>query len=150
MEILTHAFGPVEIDETQVITLTRPMLGFPEHLRFVVLHPDPELPFQWFQSVESPDVCFLITDPRPFFPDYRVEAKESDLADLEITSPDQAAVGVIVNLSEGIEGATANLMAPIVFNTEKKRARQVVLEGSGMPLRAPLFPPEKKACEAGG
>ncbi len=150
MEIRTPAFGPVEIDEAQIVTFTQPMLGFPNDLRFVVLDPDPEVPFQWLQSVDHPEVCFLITDPRPFFPDYRIEAKETELRDLRITNPDQAAVAVVVNLSEGIEGATANLLAPIVFNTERKVARQVVLEGSGYPLRAQLFPPGERAREATG
>ncbi|NOY45664.1 MAG: flagellar assembly protein FliW [Deltaproteobacteria bacterium] len=150
MEIRTPAFGPVEIDEAQIVTFTQPMLGFPDDLRFVVLDPDPEVPFQWLQSVDHPEVCFLITDPRPFFPDYRIEAKEAELRDLRITDPDQAAVAVVVNLSEGIEGATANLLAPIVFNTERKLARQVVLEGSGYPLRARLFPPEERVREAAG
>ncbi len=149
MEIETRAFGPVEIDEAQIITFPKPILGFPDHLRFVVLNPDPEVPFQWLQSVEAADVCFLITDPRPFFPDYRLEVRAGDLADLQIESPEDAAVAVIVNLTEGMEKATANLLAPIVFNTRRKLARQVVLEGSGHPVRAPLFTEEGRKRQVG-
>ncbi len=154
MQIQTRPFGPVEIDETQIVTLTRPMPGFPDHHRFVVLQPDPEVPFQWFQSVDGEDVCFLIVDPRLFFPDYRLEVKEQELADLGIESPEETAVAVVVSLAGGPEQATANLLAPIVFNTRKKRARQLILEGSGYPLRAPLFPhrdedEREKACQAG-
>ena len=34
----------------------------------------------------------------------------------------------------------ANLLAPFIFNTAQKLARQVILEGSGHPVRAPLLP----------
>ncbi len=149
MQIQTRSFGAVQIDEAQIITLTEPMPGFPEHTRFVVLHPDPEMPFQWFQSVDDADVCFLVADPNGFFPDYRIELKPLALADLEIGADTEAAVAVIVNMPDDPVAATANLLAPIVINVAKKRARQVILEGSGHPVRAPLFPKEDRRAQAG-
>ena len=139
MQIETRAFGTIEIDEDQIITLTEPMAGFPGHSRFAVLDPDPDVPFKWFQSVDSAEVCFLITDPAPFFPDYRVELSKRQLQDLSITEESDTAVAVVLRVPEEMTEATANLLAPFIFNTRAKLARQVILEGSGHPVRAPLL-----------
>ena len=139
MQIETRAFGTIEIDEDQIITLTEPMAGFPGHSRFAVLDPDPDVPFKWFQSVDSAEVCFLITDPAPFFPDYRVELSKRQLQDLDIDEDTDTAVAVVLRVPEEMTEATANLLAPFIFNTRAKLARQVILEGSGHPVRAPLL-----------
>jgi flagellar assembly factor FliW len=143
VQIDTHAFGTIEIDESQVIRLTEAMAGFPDHTRFAVLDPDPEVPFKWFQSVDSADVCFLISDPAPFFPEYRVELSKGQLQDLQITEQTDTAVAVVLRVPEEMTGATANLLAPFVFNTQAKLARQIILEGSGHPVRAPLLAAQK-------
>lgn len=149
MQIETRAFGSVEIDDAQIVTLTRPMPGFALYRRFALLEPDPECPVKWFQSVEREDLCFLLVDPQALFPDYRVELGAATLLDLGIGSEGEAAVGVILTVPGDFHQATANLLAPIVFNTARKLARQVILEGSGYPIRAPLFQEEKRACQAG-
>ncbi|MBE0618649.1 MAG: flagellar assembly protein FliW [Proteobacteria bacterium] len=146
MQIQTRAFGPIDIDQDQVLTLTEPMVGFPGHERFAVLDPDPEAPFKWFQAVDRADLCFLIADPRYFFPDYRVELKAAALADLQIAEDTQAAVAVVLNVPGDPTQATANLLAPVVFNTERKLARQVILDGTQYGVRTPLFPEEKQVC----
>jgi len=143
VQIDTRAFGSIEIDDDQVIRLTEPMAGFPDHLQFAVLDPDPDVPFKWFQSVDSADVCFLITDPAPFFPEYRVELSKRQLEDLQITEETDTAVAVVLRVPEEMAEATANLLAPFVFNTQAKLARQIILEGSGHPVRAPLLAPQK-------
>lgn len=145
MEIQTRTFGPVEIEESQLVTFTDPLPGFPKRTRFAVLNPDPETPFSFLQSVEEADVCLLIADPRHFFPDYRVELRAGALADLEIEDGSQTAVAVVLNVPADPADATANLLAPIVFNADRKLARQVILEGSGYPVREPLFCEEKRA-----
>ena len=143
MQIDTHAFGTIDIDEDQVIRLTEPMAGFLEHTRFAVLDPDPEVPFKWFQSVDSADVCFLISDPAQFFPEYRVELSKNQLQDLQITEETDTAVAVVLRIPKEMNEATANLLAPVIFNTQAKLARQIILDGSGHPVRAPLLTPQK-------
>lgn len=146
MDIQTRTFGTIEIDERRVVRLTEPMLGFPELRRFAVLEPDPESPFKWFQSLDRADVCFLITDPAVFFSDYRVEIPATRLSDLELDSDGDAAVAVILNARGDLADTTANLLAPLLFNTRKGLGRQVVLEGSQHPVRAPLFEPQPTAA----
>lgn len=149
MRIETRVFGTVEIDESQIVTLTKPMPGFPQIARFAVLEPDPECPIKWFQSVDRDDVCFLIADPRHFFPGYRIGIDLSTVSDLGIAREDEGAVAVVVNVTRDSTRATANLLAPLVFNTARKLARQLILEGSAYPIRAPLMQEEKQVCQVG-
>jgi flagellar assembly factor FliW len=39
-------------------------------------------------------------------------------------------------ITAGVNETTANLLAPIVVDRDSRRAMQVVLTGSGMPIRA--------------
>ena len=138
MEIQTRIFGTIDNDERRILRLTEPMPGFPNLRRFAVLDPEPGSPFKWFQSLEFRDVCFLIAEPTAFFPGYRVEVPSSRLADLELEEEGDAAVAVILTVRGELADTTANLLAPLVFNTRRGLARQVVLDGSSHPVRAPL------------
>jgi flagellar assembly factor FliW len=139
VKIQTRTFGTIDIDEGREIRLTEPMPGFANLTRYAVLDPDPESPFKWFQSLERSDVCFLIVDPVAFFPDYRVELPASRLSDLELEGSGDSAVAVILTVRDDPANTTANLLAPLVFNVRRGLGRQVVLEGSSHPVRAPLF-----------
>lgn len=149
MEIQTRVFGAIEIDGDRVVRLTEPMAGFPGLRRFAVLNPDPDNAFQWLQSVERAEVCFLIADPRAFFPTYQLGVAPSRLADLELEDQAEAVVAVILTAGADLSRTTANLLAPLVFNAQKGLVRQVILEGSGHPVRAPLFEERLAACQGG-
>ena len=45
---------------------------------------------------------------------------------------------MVVNAGESLADSTANLLAPIAVNPATLAAAQVVLTGSGLPLRAQL------------
>lgn len=149
MEIQTRLFGTIEIDSDRVVQFTEPMAGFPALRRFVVLDPDPGSPFKWLQSVDRADVCFLIADPRAFFPTYEVGPVLGRLADLRLDDASQAIVAVILTAGKELTKTTANLLAPVVFNALQGLARQVILEGTGHPVRAPIFEEAFAACAAG-
>lgn len=140
MQLETRAFGAIEIDEDMAISLTEPMPGFPTLKRFAVLDPDPDNPFKWFQSLDDADVCFLISDPKTFFPDYTVRVEISTLPDLMLQEDSDAVVAVIVNLGAEPSQMTANLKAPLIFNLRGNLCRQVILDDMNYKVRTPLFP----------
>jgi len=149
LQIDTKVFGIVEVDEAQILELTKSMPGFPDYLKFTLLDPDPSNPLKWFQSLDEKNLCFLVADPKCFFPDYTFTLSSSIMADLKLEEGDETAVAVIVTVTEDPSQATANLLAPLVFNTQKKLVRQAILEGSGYQVRARLFEDEKKVCHGG-
>lgn len=144
MQLETRAFGVIDIDEDKAIRLTEAMPGFPELKRFAVLDPDPDNPFKWFQSLDDTDVCFLVSDPKIFFPEYKVALSASALPDLCIEDPEDVIVAVIINLGAEPSEMTANLRAPLIFNFRKSLCRQVILDDVNYMVRTPLFPSADK------
>lgn len=78
--------------------------------------------------------------PGPYFSEYEPTFGSEVLSALALegADDDRRAVLVIVTPSQPDTPATANLLAPLVLNTETGNALQVILEGAPWPLRAPL------------
>jgi len=126
------------VHDFPAIELVQPLPGFPEHRRFALVQLDEDGVLCQLQSLEDPDLRFLVMSPVPFFPDYAPEVADDVLEDLRITSPDDVIVLLVVNAGESLDTTTANLMAPVVVNTATLQARQVVLDDPSLPLAAPL------------
>lgn len=116
------------------ITMAVPMPGFPAHREFALvrLHEDGLL--YAFTSTEDPELRFLVAPPEPFFPDYAPEIDDDVFAALNTHDPDRLLLMVVI--TAGVNETTANLLAPIVVDRDSMRAMQVVLTGSGYPVRA--------------
>jgi len=116
------------------IELAIPMPGFPAHRRFVLVRLHEEGLLYAFTSLDDAELRFLVVPPAPFFPDYAPEIGDDALAALGNPDPDQLLLLLVVTAGESI--TSANLLAPIVVDQASRRAVQVVLNGSGLPVRA--------------
>ena len=116
------------------ITMAVPMPGFPSHREFVLVRLNDEGLLYAFTSVENPELRFLVAPPEPFFPDYAPEIENGVFAALNTKDPDRLLLLTVITASEN--ETTANLLAPIVVDRDSMRAMQVVLSGSGYPVRA--------------
>ena len=81
--------------------------------------------FDVLQSVDDPNLAFVVTDPGLFFADFAVPIKAEQMAELGLTSLGDAQVFVIVNKIEN--NLTGNLQGPLIVNTLSRRGEQVVL-----------------------
>jgi flagellar assembly factor FliW len=116
------------------ITLSVPMPGFPAHREFVLVRLNDDGLLYAFTSIQDPELRFLVAPPEPFFPDYAPEIEDEVFAALNTTDTDRLLLLTVI--TAGIEETTANLLAPIVVDRDSMRAMQVVLSGSGYPVRA--------------
>jgi flagellar assembly factor FliW len=116
------------------IDLAVPMPGFPRHRQFVLVRLNDEGLLYAFTSVEDPELRFLVAPPEPFFPDYAPEIEDEVFAALNTKDPDRLLLLVVI--TAGVNETTANLLAPIVVDRDSRRAMQVILSGTGMPVRA--------------
>jgi flagellar assembly factor FliW len=127
--------------EVPVIQFVAPLPGFPFDRQFVLvrLHEDGVL--YALTSMDDPDLRFLVVPPAPFFTDYVPEIDDESLAALGATEADvdQLLVLLVVTAGDAVDASTANLMAPIVVHVPTRRAVQLVLSGTGLPVRAPLL-----------
>jgi flagellar assembly factor FliW len=117
-----------------IIDLAAPMPGFPAQWRFVLVQLNDDGLLYAFTSVEDPELRFLVVPPEPFFPDYAPEIENEVFAALNTKDPDRLLVLVVI--TAGVTETTANLLAPIVVDRDSRRAMQVVLTGSNLPVRA--------------
>jgi flagellar assembly factor FliW len=120
------------------IDFVSPVPGFPGKRRFALVSLDEGGLLYAMRSLDDPELRFLVVVPQPFFPDYEPEIDDTTAEMLAITDAAHAVVLLVVNPGAGPADATANLLAPIVLNTETRRAAQVVLSGANLPVRAPL------------
>ena len=120
------------------IHMAVPMPGFPAHRDFVLVRLNEDGLLYAFTSIQDPDLRFLVAPPEPFFPDYAPEIEQDVFQALNTKDPDRLLLMAVI--TAGTDETTANLMAPIVVDRDTMRAMQVVLSGSGFPVRAVMNP----------
>lgn len=140
MLIETTRFGPIDVDETKIITFKEGLLGFPQHHKFALIQGSPDPVFFWMQSLDDPNLAFVVCDPLTFVPEYEVPIRKDDAAALELADLQNSQVLVIVNKVNG--NLTANLLGPIVVGTQSLWAKQLVLSDKRYSTRHHLMPAE--------
>jgi flagellar assembly factor FliW len=116
------------------ITMAVPLPGFPAHREFVLVRLNDDGLLYAFTSIQDPELRFLVAPPEPFFPDYAPEIGDEVFSALNTTDPDRLLLMAVI--TAGVDETTANLLAPIIVDRDTMRAMQVVLSGSGYPVRA--------------
>ena len=137
MIVNTSRFGQVEVDDDRVITFTNGLLGFPRNTEFVLIQPSDDSYFFWLQSVQTPELAFVVTDPSIFVKDYTVPIKSDQRSELGIEEVEDAQVFVIVNKRENL--LTGNLQGPLVIQTQNRVGEQLVLSDRRFNTRVPLM-----------
>jgi len=136
MDVRTTRFGDIEIAEDRVITFPRGLLGFPEMTRYCLLQPGDDACFFWLQSLDDPDLAFVVTDPTLFVSDYSVPVRAEQMEALSLSRIEDAQVFSIVNKVD--DKLTGNLQGPLVINTLTRVGEQVVVAERRWTTRHPL------------
>ncbi len=137
MEIETSRFGRMTIDNDRVMTFPHGLLGFPNQLRYALIAAGEENAFYWLQSVDEPNLAFVVADPNAFFKDYDFSIREDTQQELHLTNAADAELFVICNKVG--DWLTGNLLGPIVVNASNRLAVQVVLTEKKWTTRQPLI-----------
>ena len=144
-KIYTSRFGEIEVDEKKIVHFKDGIPAFEEEHEFVILPYEEESPYYFMQSLKSPDLAFLLTIPFLFFKDYSFELDDTTIEELGIKNQDDVFYYSMITIPNGsIRYMTANLVAPIVLNSENMKAKQVVLEKSNYTTKHRLFPESAK------
>jgi len=147
---ISSRFGKIEYRKSKIITMVRGILGFNEYIRFIIIEQEGQEPFRWLQSLENPDLAFLIIDPFYFKKDYKVEINPGDLVALKAKNTDELKIFVLVSIPDKQPSMmTANLLAPIAINKRDMKAVQLVLSESGYVADQTIFQElERRLAEA--
>lgn len=142
----THRFGELEIEDRDIIRFADGIPAFEEEHEFVVLPYEEESPYMFLQSLVTPNLAFLMTDPFVFFTDYSFELDDENLAKLGIENMEDVLVCTFISIpATGVANMTTNLLAPIVINKNNLQAKQIVLENTQYTTKHRLFPENKGA-----
>jgi flagellar assembly factor FliW len=126
MTVNTKAYGPLEIDEQQRLSFPRGLLGFEKYHDFALLSAQQE-PFYYLQSLDEPEIAFVMIDPFLFRPDYEIDVSDEELRVIGIQDQKGVLVFALVTIPATGGPMTANLMGPVVINRENRLGLQTVL-----------------------
>ena len=140
MIINTVKFGEIEIEESRIFDFVLPIIGFDDLKQYIILEPNKETLFKWLQSVEEPSLAFPIISVAALDYDYSIDLSDSVINSLEINNAESVLVMNITSIpQDNPRGTTINLLAPLIFNLDNRKAGQIVLSGSGYDISYPMF-----------
>ena len=138
--INTTKFGEIEISKDSVFEFVAPIIGFNELKSYALVDYKPDSPFKWLQSLDDMDLAFPITLCSFFGIDYQFDIPDEEAQMLDITSGDDVFVCNIANIPQSNpQGATINMLAPIIINIVNKKAMQIILKNTEFEVRHKLF-----------
>lgn len=144
MLINTSRFGEIEYQEEHVFTMVEGILGFPKSKKYIILNHQNNTIFKWLQSIDDPELAFVIVEPYLFFPDYSFDLNDDDVDILKIRSRDKVMVYTILVIPEDPKLITANLKAPVVINSDNRKGKQVALLDERYTTRHYIFAQDNK------
>ncbi len=100
------------------------------------------------QSVLSPHLAFVTTDPHLYVPDYKLKLLEEDKKKVDLELDEPFLTRSIVTIPENYTEMTANLVAPLVINSKKGIGKQFVLTSMEYDTRHYLLPEEMRTPPA--
>lgn len=137
MKTIETRFGEVEYDPDNLLHFPAGLVGLPTLHDFIVMPNKKDGPLFWIQSVDEPDIAFVLTDPSNFFLDYLIVPDESERNILKVSEKDPCFMLSVVTVPPD-EKITINLAAPILFAPKTNRALQVILDNTDYKSKTPL------------
>lgn len=133
-EIETKDFGPIQVEEEEIIRFPEGLFSFEEATEFVFIKND-EYAAIWMQAVAGPDPRFIVFNPLDFFPGYDPHLPAGVLEQLAAQSIEELCFFVIAVIPEKMRDMTVNLKSPVVVNPAERIACQVILENEDYGVR---------------
>ncbi|SDH64243.1 flagellar assembly protein FliW [Alteribacillus bidgolensis] len=147
MKLQTKHLGEVDIQQEEIYQFEQGLPAFEEETAFVLLPFSNDNIFFILQSVNNPELAFVVANPFHFFNDYQVKLSDSVLEQLAIEKEEDVAIFSVLTLEEPFNKTTANLQAPIVLNASKNKGKQFVLTESDYQTKHSLFPQQAQTAE---
>ena len=141
MKAATRLFGEIEIDESKIITFEDGIIGFPDMKKFTLIFDEEKegrSSISWLQSMDEPEIAFPVMDPLFVCETYNPSVEDELLKNLGTIKEDNLYVLVTVTVPQDIKELAVNLKAPIVINTDTRKASQIIVEDD-LPVRYRIY-----------
>jgi len=143
MKIKTRDFGEISVSPDAIIRFKLPIYGFEQYTDFTLIS-DPNIggSIVWLQSVQDPDLCFILVDPKLVSEEYSPKLSDDMEKLLRSKGINETEIWVIAVIPQEFRKSTVNLKSPIMIDMSSKSAAQIILD-EDYPIRAPLLPAGK-------
>ncbi|MDR3077363.1 MAG: flagellar assembly protein FliW [Planctomycetota bacterium] len=139
MIVKTSRFGDKEVPDEALLIFPEGVIGFKDATRFVMFECSDDGIFKWLQSCDRPELAFVICEASLIVPTYNIIIGDKERQVLKLERPEDAAVCLILVIPKNPVDATANLLGPLVMNTETRLGLQVVVVNPQYSTRYRLF-----------
>lgn len=131
MKVNTRLFGEIDIEEEKIIRFENGIIGFPEMRNFSLIYDadNKGKNISWLQSMDEPEFAMPVINPLEIKADYEPLFSEESLTALGEIKEDNAILLTTLTAPKEIEQMSINLKAPIVINSDTKRAAQIIVDG---------------------
>lgn len=132
MEIKSKLLGEQHIDPETIITFPKGIPGFENQTRFKLFHQEDNPIIFWLQSVDDENLTFSAAHPSEFNINYSFVLTDDEQALLELNSPDELVVLILLHTEENPEDRSkptikGSIKSPILINTYSRKGIQKVL-----------------------
>lgn len=124
----TSNFGKIEIEESKIIDFVEAILGFEEYSRFTVIDNLEDDIFYWLQSLDRPELSFIMINPLMFVDEYKISISSKTRKRLDLKEDSDLVFYTIVVIDQSTGDIRTNLRAPIIINAGNNKAAQIVLD----------------------
>lgn len=150
VRVLTRRFGILRVPDELVWRWPVPLPGFPRSREFVLIDDEKVRPFLWLQSLNEPEVAFVIIDAGLVAGGYDPDLPEAELACLELPPGQRPLLYAIVTVPGDPRQAWVNLRAPLALNVSARLGRQIVLSDERYSFRHSLWESLQRVGETSG
>ena len=131
MKADTRLFGEIDIDEEKIIQFEQGIIGFPDLQSFTLIYDEEKKgkgAISWLQSMDEPELAIPVMDPLLMYSGYNPTVEEEVLKTLGDLTEENLFVLVTVTIPQKIEDIAINLKAPMVINSDTRKAKQIIVE----------------------
>jgi flagellar assembly factor FliW len=128
MKIKSTFFDEIEFNEKDIILFEKGLVGMPDLKRFVLMDFSDDSVLHWLQSVDEPNIGFIVSDPTIFDTEYTITIDPETREELEMDGDDEMVVMAIVSVKDKGEKVTGNLQGPLVVNASRHVGCQMILD----------------------
>lgn len=121
-----------------IIHFEEGLIGFSDYKDFVLMENDGLAPFRLLQSIEAPNVGFLVLEAGTLVNNYNELVPAREWESLGVKGKTKPLAFVIVVIGSTPETSTGNFQAPLLVNYETMVGKQIILTDSGFSVRQPL------------
>lgn len=135
----TKYFDEITYETEDIITITNGLFGFESFTKFLAIPFDSDNDSVLsLQSLEDPELSFILMNPFQLFEDYSPSPLSEDLKLFGDIPDSDLSYYVIAVLKDTIEASTLNLKAPLVVNALTHVGKQVILPQEEYKFRQPF------------